>query len=131
MKQITLMMNKENIEDILKSLIKYRQELMEREDEFAERYGDSLSNTGYLLEIIKSQAVGGELDDKVPVSFDIESYLNICDTLTYQVDKLNEAIINNLKVNNLDVVERYELEREYYKELYNKTNARRFEVLHL
>lgn len=131
MKQITLMMNKENIEDILKSLIKYRQELMEREDEFSEKYGDSLSNTGYLLEIIKSQAVGGELDDEVPVSFDIESYLNICDTLTYQVDKLNEAIINNLKVNNLEVVERYELERGYYKELYNKTNARRFEVLHL
>lgn len=131
MKQITLMMNKEDIGDTLKSLIKYRQELMEKEDEFSEKYRDSLSHTGYLLEIIKSQSIDGELDDEVPVSFDIESYLNICDVLTYQVDELNKIIIKNLKVNNLEAVERYELERESYKALYNKTNARRFEVLHV
>ena len=131
MKQITLNLNKKNVEDILKSLIKYRLSLMDEMEGIKEKYIDSLSHTGYILELIKNQSFGEDMFEETKISLDLESYLNVYDILTYQVDSLNSLIIDNLEIDNQDSMDHYKEERDEYKALYNKINIRRFEALHI
>lgn len=131
MKEISLNMNKKNVEDILKGLITYRLSLTDEPSDVNEKYIDSLSHTGYVLGLIKNQSFGDDILEDVEISLDIESYLNIYDILTYQVDYLNKIIIDNLEIDNRDSIESYKQERDEYKSLYRKINVRRFEVLHM
>lgn len=131
MKEISLNMNKKNVEDILKGLITYRLSLTDEPGDVNEKYIDSLSHTGYVLGLIKNQSFGDDILEDVEISLDIESYLNIYDILTYQVDYLNKIIIDNLEIDNRDSIESYKQERDEYKSLYRKINVRRFEVLHM
>lgn len=131
MKEISLNMNKKNIEDILKGLITYRLSLTDESSDINEKYIDSLSHTGYVLDLIKNQSFGDDILEDIEISLDIESYLNIYDILTYQVDYLNKIIIDNLEIDNRDSIESYKQERDEYKSLYRKINVRRFEVLHM
>ena len=131
MKQVTLIMTKNNVEYILNGIVKYRLELMEDGSAFSERYRESLSNTGYLLELINAQYVGADPGEEIPVVFDIESYLNMFDVLAHRIEKLNVEIIEAVKNSNVDLINMYEEEKSVCKELYGQVNERRFEVLHL
>lgn len=131
MKEISLNMNKKNVEDILKGLITYRLSLTDEPSDVNEKYIDSLSHTGYVLGLIKNQSFGDDILEDTEISLDIESYLNIYDILTYQIDYLNKLIIDNLEIDNRDSIEAYKQERDEYKSLYRKINVRRFEVLHM
>lgn len=119
------MFNKKEVESILKSLILYRLSLMERIDEYSENYIDSLSHTGYILEIIKNQSFSEDIEESTKVSFDMESFLNIYDILVYQINTLNKSIIDNLEIDNSSVIADYKLQKETYQALYEKINVRR------
>lgn len=131
MKQVTLKMMKDDVSYILDTIVKYRLELMKDECAFSERYRDSLSNTGYLLELINSQYNEIESEEKIEVTFDIESYLNMFDVLSHRIEILNVNIIESIKNSNLEAIDVYEEEKNMCKKLYNQVNERRFEVLHL
>lgn len=131
MKQITIMLSEKDMEYALISLIKYRHTLMESDAEFSEKYSNSLSNTGYILEILKGQVNAGSAYEDVEVSLDVEMYMNICDILTFEVDELNNSIIDELKRGNNENIQELESQKEIYKNIYDKLNARRFKVLHV
>lgn len=131
MKQVTLMVAKNDVEYILDTIVKYRLELMEDESEFSEKYRDSLSNTGYLLELINSQYADMNSDESITVTFDIESYLNMFDVLSHKMESLNKSIIEALKMSDSKDCTIYEEEKCKCQRLYNQINKRRFEVLHL
>lgn len=131
MKQVTLIMTKSDVSYMLNIIIKYRLELMKDESEFSERYRDSLSNTGYLLELINAQYDGVDNVEKIEVTFDIESYLNLFDVLSHRIEVLNKDMIEAIKNSSLDVANMYEEEKGVCKKLYSQVNERRFEVLHL
>ena len=131
MKKVTLMMEEYNVEYMLDIVVKYRLELMEDESEFSERYRDSLSNTGYLLELIKAEYKGLGANEEIAVTFDIESYLNLFDILAHRIDALNQSIIKAIRLSDEETVANYEREMSICKKLYNQVNEIRFKVLHL
>ena len=125
MKELSIRLNKRDIESILKGLILYRLNLLEDSSEFSETYIDSLSHTGYLLELIKNQSYSEDIDEEAEVSLDIETYLNIYDILVYQIDVLNKSIIDNLEIDNIESANSYKEEISLYKALYKKINVRK------
>ena len=125
MKELSIRLNKRDIESILKGLILYRLSLLEESSEFSETYIDSLSHTGYLLELIKNQSYSEDINEEAEVSLDIETYLNIYDILVYQIDVLNKSIIDNLEIDNRESANSYKEEKKLYKALYRKINVRK------
>jgi hypothetical protein len=133
MREITLNLNKKNVESILMNLMKLRQKVnsgeMETSDELTAKFNYSLSNTGYILENIRQQCLHDDSESS-PVSMDVDSYVNMCTILFDAINEISENIIRLLMLGNEAVANSYIADKEELEDLYKKIISERFENAH-